>query len=135
MGVFWFIEFIIIFGVPYLMADQATEPFSEINNSWMNVEDLGGKSNYFSDIEKTKKEIEKGDISSLLNADFSLNMTEKFSTLKIYSSERDPNIYLTVTNITKTEDSNGKEKTSEDIVIQKVAISEQKLKDLKEIYS
>lgn len=134
LGGFWFIEFVIIFGVPYLMADQASEPFSEIKNSWMAIEELEGKSNYFSDIEKTKKEIENGDISSLLNADFTVNMTEKFSTLKVYSTEGDPNKYLTITNITKTEDSNGKEKTSEDFVIRKVAISEQKLIDLKEIY-
>jgi hypothetical protein len=134
LAFFWLTELLIILGIPYLISEQASEPFSEKNNSWMKNETLDKKSNYILDIDKTKSELENNDFNFILNPDFKENLIYKYSTLKIYSSEGDQNQYLTLINNIMTEEK-GKESIKEDFVVQKLFISKPTLQDIKEIYN
>lgn len=133
LGLFWTIELLIILGIPFLIADQANEPYSETNNQWMKSELMDKKSNYVIDIDKTKSELENGNYQFLLNPNFEENLEDNYATLKVYSSEGDENQYLTLINNVKTNEK-GKENIKEDLIIQKLFIPKLILEDLKSIY-
>jgi hypothetical protein len=121
LSIFWIIEALCIIFIPaFLPYKQASKPFSEKLDQWLEERTLSKNMAITNSAAELRSEIETGNFGTLINATSSIE--NPFRKLVLYSDDQQQEVYLTVKHITITYDSKGKEKENEVEEIKEVLI-------------
>jgi hypothetical protein len=120
LWVVWVIEFLMITGLPILFAlsGRATTPFSEQNDEWMEERDIEGKLQTVIDPEQIIRDLNTGNLISFKNLPPADDLSDEYSSLRIYESPGDQVSYISVINISHTPDKKGELKKKAETVIE-----------------
>jgi hypothetical protein len=120
LWVVWIIEFLMITGLPILFAlsGRATTPFSEQNDEWMEERDIEGKLQTVIDPEQIIRDLNTGNLISFKNLPPADDLSDEYSSLRIYESPGDQVSYISVINISHTPDKKGELKKKAETVIE-----------------
>jgi hypothetical protein len=120
LWVVWIIEFLMITGLPILFAlsGRATTPFSEQNDEWMEERDIEGKLQTVIDPEQIIRDLNTGNLISFKNLPPADDLSDEYSSLRIYESPGDQVGYISVINISHTPDKKGELKKKTETVIE-----------------
>lgn len=120
LWVVWVIESLIIIGLPMLFAlsGRSTTPFSEQNGQWMEERDMEGKLKIVTDPEQIIRHLNTGNLISLKDYPPADDLSDDYSSLRIYESPGDPVSYISVINFSHKPDKNGELKKKSKTVIE-----------------
>lgn len=116
LWIVWAIEAVMIVALPaFLLYVHAKNPYSEVNDTWMDETKWDLHLKYIEDTDAFKQAVENGNYDAIKNLTGNDDET-KFSTITGYNSPGDENMYITIKNHLITYDKKG-EKTEDDTVV------------------
>jgi len=120
LWVVWVIEALIVIGAPMLfsLSGRSTSPFSEQNDQWMEERNVEGKLKTVTDPDQMIRELNTGNLKSLKDFLPADDLSNDYTTLRVYESPGDPVNYISVTNVSHKADKKGELKKETKTVIE-----------------